>query len=135
MYTLLKWINPVVHIAGLAVAVWAYSVTRKRGYLLVALYFLLAVVSLTVIPAINNARYRRWQAEHTDTWEASEAYFRELKILEQKYPRPYAGWQRVSIPIPLGAVILVAGIWVLACDGRKAEPSTRGNAAAPRASA
>jgi membrane protein YdbS with pleckstrin-like domain len=134
MYTLLSSINPVVHIVGLAIAVWAYVVTRRRGYILVTLYFLLAAISLTVIPAINRARYRRWQAEHSATSEAQEAYIREMKILEQKYPPPYAGFQKANIPIPLGAAILVAGIWVLASDSRKAEPSAGGNAAAPRAS-
>jgi hypothetical protein len=133
MYTLLGSINPAVHIAGLVIAVWAYSVTRRRGFILVTLYFSLAVVSLTVIPAINKARRQRWQAEHSVATAADEAYFRELKLLDQKYPHQYAPAVN-SIPIPLGAAILVAGIWVLASDGRKAEPSDGANAAlgAPR---
>jgi hypothetical protein len=136
MYTVLGWVNPLVHLAGLVVACWAYSVGRKRGYIVVAIYFLLAVISLTVIPAINTARYKRWQAEHAVASEADEAYFRELKLLEQKYPRPYPSAGRISIPIPLGAAILVAGLWVLARGTRKeAEPNAGGNAAPPRVSA
>jgi len=118
MYTLLGWINPVVHLAGLVVAVWAYSVSRKRGYILIALYFLLAVISLTVIPAINGARRRHWQAEHSVQTQADEAYFREMRLLDQKYPHIHAPMV-ANIPIPLGAAILVVGLWVLASEMRK----------------
>lgn len=77
------------------------------------------MISVTVVPVINRARYRQWQAEHSATADVEKAYLRELQLLEQKYPRPYAGWPRVNIPIPFGAAILIAGIGALASDGRK----------------
>jgi len=35
-------LNPILHVAGLAIAVWAWRATRKTGYLIVGLYFVVA---------------------------------------------------------------------------------------------
>lgn len=51
--TAFDWLNPAVHILGLGIAVWAYRLCRKNGYLIVAVYFALAVFSLLAMPRIN----------------------------------------------------------------------------------
>ena len=57
------WLNPLVYVVGLAVAVWAYWLSRKLGYLLVAAYFLLAVCSVSIVPAVNRAIASRWPTQ------------------------------------------------------------------------
>jgi hypothetical protein len=129
------WLNPVVHLVGLALCIWAYRSSRKAGYLLVALYFLLAVCSLTLVPAVNRAIAAR-QPERRLAQEVEHQYIQELGALSEKYYPSGPPPGRINIPFPLGPIILVLGVWVLAKrePQREAEPIAGGNAAPPRAS-
>jgi len=46
LYRALDGLNPLVHLIGLGIAVWAYYRGRKRGYVLVAINFPLGPILL-----------------------------------------------------------------------------------------
>jgi len=132
----IEWLNPLVHIIGLAVSIWAYRASRRPGYLVVAAYFALATFTLTVSPAISRARHRAWQAKHELTPEQHEAYWHEYSALDKKYYPLGHGPSHLNINFPFGPILLVAGLWLIARrEPRIAEPNAGGNAAPPRASA
>ena len=116
LYMALKifpWLEPLAYAIGLVASVWAYRASRRRGYALVAIYFFLAVCTLTLVPAINRARINRWEARSELSAEAKEEYGRDLLAVQRKYyPSPPPN--RINIPFPLGPIILVSGIWLLA---------------------
>jgi arginine exporter protein ArgO len=47
-----EWLNPIVYLVGLGIAVWAFRHCHKWGYLVVAAYFALVVFSLLAMPSI-----------------------------------------------------------------------------------
>ena len=111
---IMHWFEFLLYLFGLGISLWAYRHGRKSGYLLVGAYFLLAACALSVVPAINRAIGRRWEARVAPSAEAQEQFTRESLALYQKCfhadPPPSA----IHINFPLGAIALVAGIYALA---------------------
>ena len=107
----IQWLDPVVCVLGLGIAVLAFLRSRKRGYLMVALYFWLAVFSLTPLN-------RAWRAHHTpdlsvQTREKINEAVKQAtdRVLEQEgHPAPAS--ERVNFP--LGQIVLVFGLWLVA---------------------
>ncbi len=116
-----EWLNPLVYLIGFGISVWAYNISRKSGYAIIAGYCLLAVFSLTVGPTIQNWVYERMQSRDGITQEAREGFTRESLVLEEKYfPSHLPRRARVIINFPLGPIILVLGLWTLAkCEARQ----------------
>jgi hypothetical protein len=112
----LHWLNPFVWIVGLAVGVWAYSLTRKVGYLLVTFYFLLVLCSSYILPPINRMMegHRDRQQESDISPQAHEQFIKELATLEKKYFPPRVAVSPLRIDLPFGPILLVAGLWMLA---------------------
>ena len=56
----MNWLEPVVYVVGLIIAIWAFRQCSKRGYIVLAFYFALCLFSLLAMPHINRAiRARR----------------------------------------------------------------------------
>jgi hypothetical protein len=110
-----QWLEPVVYLVGLGIAVWAYRRCHKSGYLLIACYFALVVLWFIFAAPV-------WRAIHAhDTPDISEQTQQKIdaaerdaanKILAQEghlviYVRRY-------IHISVTPVVLVVGVWLLA---------------------
>ena len=113
----LDWMEPLAIALGAGVGFWAFRRCRKVGYLLVALYFCLAVFSMVALPRIK----AELRARHTPTLsEAIEqklnAAMREARerVLREEgesfQPQPIER----SIRFPFGPLVLVLGVWLLA---------------------
>jgi hypothetical protein len=100
-----KWLNTAVYLVGLGIAVWAFLRCRKRGYLVVALFFGLVLFSWQVWPLISDAIYVQRtpiaiqqkdeeQARETHSSPGTQAYYR--------------------INIQIAPIVLVCGLWLLA---------------------
>jgi hypothetical protein len=115
-----RWLDPLLQLIGLGISIWAYRVSRKAGYLIVAAYFFLAACSLTVIPKIRHALYQRRHPPIEISREMQEKYASELMALSQKYyPSDLRPVERLNINFPLGSILLITGIWLLAKDEAK----------------
>jgi len=126
-----RLLDPLVQLIGLGISIWAYRMTRKVGYLIVAAYFFLATCSLTIIPAIRHALYERRHPRTELSVEEQAQYTSELMALQWKYfpsGPPPAG--QLNISFPFGSILLVTGIWLLAkCEARQSTGQiTRTNA-------
>ena len=135
LFKAIDWLNPLVNIVGLLVSIWAFQKCRKNGYLVVAIYFVLAMFALFAMPIIN----RRIAANRAPkiSEETQERLFQEVdevyrRIYEEEGITPMtsmAATRRVNFP--LGPIILVAGLWLVAKNEKRAEPSARGDGIPP----
>ena len=108
-----NWLNPLLGIAGLGVSVWAFWLSRKLGYLLVAICFLLTLGGQFVLPAINRAIATRWPAQPEIAPEIEQQYMQELVSLNEKY-YPTGRTGTLTLKLPLDQIVLVFGLWLLA---------------------
>jgi hypothetical protein len=108
----IEWLNPMVYLFGLGIALWAFRRRRKWGYLLVAVYFALAVFSLLAMPSINRAvPAPEVPADDAQTRQKIAAAVQKV-LLEEGRPE---GIPRMrTIHFPVGPIILVAGLWLVA---------------------
>jgi hypothetical protein len=112
-----RWLNTLVYLVGLSIAVWAFLRCHKRGYLAVALFFALVLFSWHVWPHISHAIYvHRTPAEVQQKTNADfqQAYNQALAQAGH-HPVPT---QRINIQI--APIALVFGLWLLA----RREPQT-----------
>lgn len=111
----LDWLEPLTFALGAGISFCAFRRCRKVGYLVVALYFCVAVFSLLVLPRIKaelHARRTPTQSEETQrkiNAAVSEAIERGLSEEGAQ-----SGAVERSIRFPLGPLLLVLGVWLLA---------------------
>ena len=122
-------LNPLLHVAGLAISVWAWRATRKTGYILVALYFVLVLLGkgllgvLRVTSGSPNAPAL--------TAQQQQAYTQELTAVDKRY-YPVGHSVTQTVVFPLGSIVLVAGLWILAKrDVKQTVQQTTAGQAAP----
>ena len=114
--TAVEWLNPAVNLIGLCIAVWAFGRCRKGGYLVVALYFALAVFSLLVWPPISRAihAYRppdiSAQTQQKINAAVQEAIHKVL--VEEGHPEGIP--QKRATRFSFGPILLVVGLWLVA---------------------
>jgi hypothetical protein len=112
----IEWLNPVVYLVGLVVAVWAFRRCRKLGYLVVAVYFALSAFTLLAMPSINRAiRAHRPPDYSAQTQQKIDAAVQDAihKVLAEE-GRPYGVPAKRTVRFPFGPIVLVAGLWLLA---------------------
>ena len=111
-----EWLNPVVYLVGLGIAIWAFRRCRKCGYLVVAIYFALCVFTSLAMPSINRA-IRSHQAPDYDaqTRQKVDAAVQQAvdKVLAEA-GRPHGVPAKRTVHFAFGQIILVAGLWLLA---------------------
>jgi len=107
-----KLFYPLVLFLGLIAAILGFVRSKKPGYVVVATYFLLAFLSLTVGPRLYKLYGDKTITPDTQKRinEATEKAYREA-IVGSNYI-PYA--DTANIALPLGNLLLVFGIWLLA---------------------
>ena len=126
MFTAIQWLNPLVHFVGFGIVIWAFRRCRKKGYLVVAAYFILVLFSLLVMPRINRAiAVRRHQDLDEQIQKEIETEVNEAvdRVLE-KHGRSHAGPLRLNIMFPFGPILLVTGLWLIARREEITEGST-----------
>jgi hypothetical protein len=107
------WLNTVVYLVGLAIAVWAFLRCRKCGYLVIAAYFALALL----VPSINRLRAPRLpppdSSEQTQQKIAAAVQEAIHKVLvEEGHPEGITGTH--NIRISFSSILLVVGLWLVA---------------------
>jgi hypothetical protein len=110
-----KWLNPIVHILGFGIAVWAFSCCGKRGYLIVAFYFVLCVFWLLAMPSINRAiDAHRTPNISEETRKKLDGAIRQAtdQVLKQE-GQPFVPVKQ-TVKFPFGPIILVTGLWFIA---------------------
>ena len=119
-------LNPILHVAGLAIAVWAWRATRKTGYLIVGLYFVVALLGKSFPPFL---RVVVGQSKGSAlTQQQQQEYTREMSATDRRYfPSGHPVIQ--TVVFPLGPMVLVTGLWVLA--KRDVDGASRTAAPAP----
>jgi hypothetical protein len=102
----MNWLEPIVLLFGLGIAIWTFLRCHKRAYLLFALYFALAAL----LSPINRA-YRAYQAPDVSTQQKIDAALK--KVLAEENPPVFLPVYR-NIYFPFGQILLVAGLWLVA---------------------
>ena len=115
----LKWLDPLAHVVGLGVAVWAFVRSRKPGYLVVASYFAFVLLWPVVWPPIRRAIYAG-----SPPVNAVQAHHKpDVPVVEPTSEKPLDGESQTEsvVPIhnsivrlPVGPALLVVGLWLLA---------------------
>ena len=120
----IDWLNPIVSIVGLIVSIWAFRKFRKKGYILISAYFAIAAFNLLAVPKINQAIAEKQppaipqKTQERIDQEIAEVYVRNFE--EGTFP---AAATR-NINFPLGPILLVTGLWLVAKKENNAEPVT-----------
>jgi hypothetical protein len=114
-WNLTEWLRPIVYFAGVSVAVWAFLRCRKRGYLLIAAFFVLLLFSLFAMPSINRAIQARRPPDISEQTQrkidaaVKQAVDRVLK--DEGHPIMVA---KSTLHVPLDMIVLVVGVWLVA---------------------
>lgn len=120
----LDWLESLTFAVGAGVGFWAFRRCRKIGYLIVTVYFCLAVFSLIALPRIK-AEWRARQAP-TVTEETQRKISAAIKEAVERVMREEGappGAAERGIRFPLGPLLLVLGVWLLA----RREPRVSGS--------
>ena len=116
LWNAVDWLKPIVLIVGLVIAIWAFRRCRKWGYLLVGFHFASYAFMLLAMPSINRAIAAHRAPDYDAQVEKKiNAAIREAvdKVLAEE-GRPYGVPARRKLHFPMGEMILVAGLWLLA---------------------
>ena len=127
----IDWLNPIVHIIGLIVAIWAFRKCRKKGYIVIAAYFVLATFTLIAMPKIN--RMIAENRKPTLSEQTQERINQEIgavyqRIFEEEGVPPMTATRNINFP--LGPTLLVAGLWMISRQ-EKMQKSGKGEFLAP----
>ena len=119
---LFNWLNLAVLCLGLGLALRTFFRSRRCGWLVVAGYFAMALFSLLALPALQQT----WHTRHPPDIALSAAK-PPADVVMKATNQMVAGpghpvvFQTKKVRFPLGSIVLVAGLWLLA----RPEPSRR----------
>ena len=128
LFTAIDWLEPAAYLLGLAIAIWAFYRCHKRGYILVGVYFALAVFTLLVMPSINRmiAQGRTPVISEVTAQKMGQAEQEAAdRVLEEAGSPPICAVRNVNFP--LGPILLVTGLWLIARREKSPEPSPSPN--------
>lgn len=106
-----KWLNTVVYVIGLCIAVWAFRRCRKRAYLVLGAYFALVLFAWHVWPPISHAIYV-YRTPIAEQQKANEDFYQATMEVLAKEGHPLPAPYRIRIEI--APMVLVFGLWLLA---------------------
>ena len=114
--SVIRWIDPLIYILGLWIAIWAFRRCGKKAYLVLAFYFGLVLFSLLVLPHIKRAIYEQRHPPMPDPMQAKmDQYILDaIRKFHKKegYPEIHADLVD-KVGINLAPMLLVAGLWLL----------------------
>jgi len=111
----IDWLDPIIHVIGLIIAIWAFRKCKKKGYIVIVTYFALATFTLVAMPKIN--RMIAENKEPTRSEQTQERIDQEIeavyqRIFEEEGVPPMTATRNINFP--LGPMLLVAGLWMIA---------------------
>jgi hypothetical protein len=106
---------PIVYIAGLAISVWAFIRCRKCGYLVIASYFAVILLSSYIWLPIHRDIEAHRSPDMSDQIQQQIDKAQEQAAIEAqaKTGQPFILAHK-TIAIPFCPILLVAGLWFLA---------------------
>lgn len=107
----INWLEPIIEMLGLCIAVWAFLRCRKRAYLIIALYFVLMLFMAPISRMIRNHRGPTVSEQTREKISEAVKEATDRVLVEQGYPKIV---QKENIRIPFGSILLVLGVWLLA---------------------
>lgn len=124
LFRAIDWMNPLVHLIGFGIAIWAFCRCRKRGYVLVAIYFALASLTLLGMPSINRmiAQRRAPDVSEETKQKMNQAIQEAMERVREEAGNPPIAAD-LTINFPLGPILLVTGLWLIARREKATEPS------------
>jgi hypothetical protein len=130
-----QWLGPIVYVIGLGIAVWAFRRCRKRGYLVVALYFALALFVPLAMPSINRVIRAHSAPDISEqTQQKIDAAVKQaIDQVTTQEGLPLVA-HRKSVFLPIAPLVLVIGLWLIAKREpreNRANKSLQATAAAP----
>ena len=116
IFELLRWLHPLVYVVGFCVAVWAFQKCRKRGYIVIAAFFALAVYSLVAAPFVNRVieTHRKPDISMETRKKLNDAIHETTRKVLAEAGNPLIAAAPRNVDFPLGSVLLVTGLWLLA---------------------
>src|SRR5688572_11072286 len=125
MLQALDWLKPLALTLGAVIGISAFRRCRKVGYLVVAIYFCLAVFSLLALPRIKAELRARQAPQSEETRRKIDAAVSEAidRVSREEGAQP--GAVEHDIRFPLGPLFLVFGVWLLARREPRVELSRR----------
>jgi len=122
----IDWLNPLLHLLGLCVAIWGFRPRKRKGFLLLIIYFALTSFSLIAVPHVNRMLYERFDAmDDSMQQEINVAVQDAIDAVREKHgQQTYAAARTVSLP--LAPLLLVAAVWVLAKEEQKRSSENSG---------
>ena len=121
----LDWLEPLTFALGTVVGFWTFRRCRKVGYLVVAIYFCLAVFSLLALPRIKaelRARQTPTQSEETQRKVSAAVSEAVDRVMREEGAQPGAAERHIRFPF--GPLVLVLGVWLLARREPRVERSS-----------
>ncbi|MFT4691710.1 MAG: hypothetical protein ACI9OD_003936 [Limisphaerales bacterium] len=111
----LDWLEPLTFALGAVVGFWAFRRCRRVGYLVIAIYFCLAVFSLLALPRIKaELRARQTPTQSAETQRKISAAVSEAYNRVMREEGAQLSFDAREIRFPFGPLILVLGVWLLA---------------------
>jgi len=111
----IDWLDPIIHVIGLIIAIWAFRKCRKKGYIVIATYFALATFTLVAMPKINRsmaANRAPTLSEQTEQKLNQEIQAVYDRVFEEEGIPPMTATRNIGFP--LGSILLVTGLWIIA---------------------
>ena len=110
-FYIFKWLNTVVYLVGLIVAVRAFCRCRKEAYLVIGAYFALVLFAWHIWPPLYRAIYaHRTPSQTEQAYDAAVQKGIHQALAEAGNPPPPP--RRMNIEI--APMVLVIGLWLLA---------------------
>jgi hypothetical protein len=112
---IIGWIQVVVYLIGLGIAIWGFLRSRKCGYLVIASYFALVVLWLGVWQPLQRAKQERQPKDPNEQMQQQidSAIRQSAERAAAKDGQPFVLFQR-TVYVPDGPILLVIGLWLLA---------------------
>jgi hypothetical protein len=123
-----NWLNPIVQFVGLGIALCAFFRCRKKGYLVIAFYFALAIFLLLAWPPISRViRAHHPQDISAQTQQKIDAAVKQAidQVLAKEGHPVFTRNERITFP--LASIVLVIGLWLLGRSEPKGFLETKAN--------
>ena len=122
-YAALTWSWPLLYLIGIACSIRAERQFQKKAFRLFTIYFILSLYTVTFAPHVNRWLQNR-QASSPDP-AAIEQHTQLQNEIAKVYAKhnqhqPFAAR---NVSIPLGQLLLVAGIWLISKPNNRTEQS------------
>lgn len=113
VYAAFKGSWPLLYLIGILCSIRAERQTRNKAFRLFNIYFILSLYTLIFAPHVNRwLQNRRSSSSDPATIEQQHQLQNEIATVYAKHSQ-HQPFVATSVSIPLGQLLLVAGIWLI----------------------